>query len=561
MKKLNALMPTLGLSESSLTRHAAIFSRNVVITFLLSLTITIGLTAQEIKSTKVAFTLSKEALKAQKKGKLSFAGAYWNQERTALHNFYVFTNKQGQTFFEEFTVDESGKANAPKTALYTSENLAGYNLETEPAIAGDDGVGNLSGKRFSFIRRPTMAGKPKIMSGAFEDKYFNGLWNGYKFDKGAKTEMDEKFWPAYAYAYQGGIDNKDYTTRKRSAVLRVLTQDRMYIPADGQVVIGGVMASTEPKFLSGRYNLATNQWTNKVETTISPKSIAYNYLSTPEGPMVVVHSAKAKYVLSFDMEGNLRHRTDLSMTGNRYALKPEKIVIKTDGTDYFVIAPKFGKPNVGKDPGFVISKIKDGKEVFAKDFSIQTVMASMVAAPKSKEKLKNSTHLQVEGIEKLSSGDYLVILSNGNNPVTNYFAQLSPQGDLKATYQVDGIPGDGTPTVRAAGKGASHLNTEIIESNGSIYALIRSIPMEFAQGAHEDNFENDYVKITTTVRIDEVLAKCRVVKINPGKKSISKVLDLEGLAVGTIPYSLSASGKLLINARGKKGGYYKLLLD
>ena len=561
MKKLNTAMSQVSLPYSLLTRHTFIFLRNVAMTLLLSLTISTSLSAQDIKTSRVNFTLSKEALKAQKKGKLSYAGAYWNQGRTQLHNFYVYTTKQGDTFFEVFSVDESGKASSPKTALYNTENLAGYNLESEPAITGDDGVGELSGKQFSFIRRPTMAGKPKIISGAFEDKYFNGLWNGYRFDKGPKTEMDEKFWPAYAYAAQGGIDNKDYTTRKRSAVLRVLTQDRMYIPADGQVVIGGVMASAEPTFLSGKYDLATNQWVNKVETSISPKSIAYNYLATQEGPMVVVHSAKAKYVLSFDMEGNLRHRTDLSMTGNRYALKPEKIVIKTDGTDYFVIAPKFGKPNVGKDPGFVISKIKDGKEVFAKDYSIAQVTASLVAAPKSKEKLKNATHLQVEGIEKLSSGDYLVVLSNGNNPVTNYFAQLSAQGELKATYQVDGIPGDGTPTVRAAGKGASHLNTEIIESNGSIYAIIRSIPMEFAQGAHEDNFENDYVKITTTVRIDEVLAKCRIVKINPDKKSISKVLDLEGLAVGTLPYSLSNSGKLLINARGKKGGYYKLLLD
>jgi hypothetical protein len=277
--------------------------------------------------------------------------------------------------------------------------------------------------------------------------------------------------------------------------------------------------------------------------------------------MVVLLSPDNKYVLEFDQDGNLLHRTDLSMTGNQYALRPEMVEIKTDGTDYFVIAPKFDKPNVRKSPGIVISKIKDGKELFGKQYSHKEIMASLVKSPKSKQKLASSSFLKVEGINKLRGGDYFLVLSNYREPVTNYFVHLSAQGDLIKTYQVDGIPGDGKLVLARATNGSTHLDTEIIEKDGIIYAIIRTVPQEEDQGIHISSFENNYIKSTTTVRVDELKAKARLVKIDLKTKKISKHKDLEGLLIGTLPYSITKDGVLLLHSRDKKGNQQLLVVN
>lgn len=548
------------LLSSVLAHNFKTLLRSIIICATVGLLTLLQLSAQELSTSKVAFDFNKEALKAAKKGALMNAGAFWNKDKTLLHNFFIYSIKKQGTFFQEFTVDANGKVTDSKTAAYTHENLQDYDLSAEIAITNDDGVGELSGKEYGFFRRPVTAGYPKLLMGAFEDRYVNAVWNGYKFDKGAKTQLDQKFWPAYSFAYAEGVDNTNYLLRKRFAVGRILTQNRRYIPADGQAIIGGVMASTSPKFISGRYDLASKTWVNKVETDISPKSIAYNYAETDKGVMVVLSSPKLKYVLELDHDGNLLHRTDLSMTGNIYALKPEKIEIKTDGEDYFVIAPKFDKPNVGKQPGFVISKIKAGKEVFGKQHNHAAVMASLVKAPKSKQKLAANAHLKVENINKLQSGDYLVTFSNANDPATNYFVHLSSDGDLIKTYQVDGIPGDGKPVLAKAANGSTHLDTEIIEKDGMLYGLIRTVPQEEDMGIHTSTFENDYIKTTTTVRVDELKAKCRLVKIDLKNQSIAKPVDLEGLLIGTLPYSVTKNGTLLLHSRDKKGSQQLLVV-
>lgn len=545
---------------SALAHNLKTLARSVFMCAVVGLLTLLQLSAQEVSTSTVAFDFNKDALKAAKKGALMSAGSYWNEDKSLLHNFFVYNIKKQGTFFQEFTVDANGKVTDSKTAAYTDKNLENYNLSAEAAITNDDGVGQLSGKEYGFFRRPVTAGYPKLLMGAFEDRYVNAVWNGYRFDKGAKTQLDVKFWPAYSFGYQEGLDNTSYLLRKRFAVGRMLTQNRRYIPADGQAIIGGVMASTSPKFISGRYDLASRTWVNKVETDISPKSIAYNYTETAKGVMVVLSSPKLKYVLEFDHDGNLLNRTDLSMTGNTYALKPEKIEIKTDGEDYFVIAPKFDKPNVGKQPGFVISKIKAGKEVFGKQHSHAAVMASLVKAPKSKQKLAASAHLKVENINKLQNGDYMVTFSNANDPATNYFVHLSTQGDLMKTYQVDGIPGDGKPVLARAANGSTHLDTEIIEKDGMIYAIIRTVPQEEDMGIHTSTFENNYIKTTTTVRVDELKAKARLVKINLQNQSISKPVDLEGLLIGTLPYSITKNGTLLLHSRDKKGSEQLLVV-
>ncbi|RKQ49166.1 hypothetical protein BXY85_0154 [Roseivirga pacifica] len=509
--------------------------------------------AQEIEIKEVDLPLSKEAGKAAKKGELLNAGTYWNSDKTATHNFYVYEDKKEGLKFIEFTVDNSGNVTSTTEEAYNAANLAKYNLVVEPKLTDDKDPNNLAGKEFGFFRKTVLAGNPKLNMGEFENNYVNGLWVGYKFKKGEQTRLEERFWPFVSFAIQDGVDNQHYQTRKTAKLGRTLSGDINYIPMDGKAFIAGLMATSDGEYISGVFDMATQTWDNKVITPMKAP-IGLTYAQTDYGVLNLVSMSSSndsnRAAILMDYQGNVLNKIELPLAQKESQQPGAEMEILEDGEAQFVVGPYYEGGN-RKNIGLVIHKITDKLE-FSKLIAIDQIEASIVEPPKAKDKFKKFYEISIETITKLKDGSYMLSVSSRRDPITTLILHLSSSGDLMTTYMIDGMEGDNNDAVRIIGKSAIHLDSDIIEANGSVYALIRSIPSGLEQGVHTSSDSWGNSVITTTVRIDELMAAGKIAKIDLASKSITQSDMFDNLLVGQQPYIISPDGTLIFNTLNQK---------
>ncbi len=518
--------------------------------------------AQKIETSEIDLPLSKEAQKAAKKGTLLNAGSYWNADRSLQYNFFVYQPKGQGLMYDVITIEtKKGKIKSQKTEAYTAENLSQYDLQASSQLSGE-AAPELAGADFAYFKKTLLAGNPSLIHGQFENRYVNGLWAGYSFDKGEESKLNERFWPFFSFAVEEGVSNSHYLLRRRTTVMRILTGGKNYIPADGKAFVGGLMATSGAnQFLSGIYNLKSQSWDHKVITTLEEGLQPLDYLPTASGGVYcLIHSASSYFVLELDARGEVLRNIPLEIPMNKnYQYTSFRLLEAEEGV--FVVGNHLDKPATGLKAGVCILQVSGDKAAFQQMHDFEQIKASLKAAPKNKAKFKNTAIQQFESIEQLPNGDWLLLYNSGMIPFTNYAMQLSPDGALKQTYQVDPIGDDGKPNDRM-GTGSTHLPTQVLAAGEDVYLLLRTVPQAMDQGIQSSAVTGDNFKITTTVRIDEIRSVGKIVKINPANQSISNVVAPDQTLVGENPAELSASGTVILHTLdSKKKSRSKLLIN
>ncbi|NVK53844.1 MAG: hypothetical protein HWD85_12985 [Flavobacteriaceae bacterium] len=521
--------------------------------------------SQEISANEVDIPLSSNAEKAAQKGQLFNGGSYWNSDMTQLYNFFLYQDKKNGLMFLEVTTDDSGKVISSVEEPYNESSLSQFpNIGAEPMLTDSKAPENLAGKEFGYFQKTVLAGKPKLNIGKFENRYYNDLWAGYKFKKDDQIQLEDKFWPFVSFALQGeGVDNQNYQTRRMNRFLRALDGDTDYIPLEGKAFIAGLMASSDPQYISGVYDMSSKTWDNQVITNMESAPVGITYSQTPYGVLALVSQGTKDdsdlMAIRMDPQGNILKQIRLPFAEGPKKRPTVDVKIMDAGNSQFIIAP-FYPDGLNKKPSIAIYKIEDDL-VFAKQILNTDIEAKLQIPAGSKAKIKDLNVASVENITELSNGDYMVSFANQQAPVSTVILQLSPQGDLKKAYLTEEIEGDNNEPVRLIGKNPIHLPSEIFEVNGTVYALIRSVPAELEQGIHTSREDFGSVLKITTVRMDEVMAEARIFKIDPQSMKISSAYDFDNqLVVGTIPYLTTPSGKLIFKTVDPKKGARKQLI-
>ncbi|TDK43624.1 hypothetical protein [Algoriphagus formosus] len=521
--------------------------------------------SQEISANEVDIPLSPNAEKAAQKGQLFNGGSYWNRDMTQLYNFFLYRDKKNGLMFLEVTTDDSGEVISSIEELYNESSLTQFpNIGAEPMLTDSKVPDNLAGKEFGYFQKTVLAGKPKLNIGKFENRYYNDLWAGYKFKKDDQIQLDDKFWPFVSFALQGeGVDNQNYQTRRMNRFLRALDGDTDYIPLDGKAFIAGLMASSDPQYISGVYDMSSKTWENQVITNMESAPVGITYSQTPYGVLALVSQGTKDdsdlMAIRMDPHGNILKQIRLPFAEGPKKRPTVDVKIMDAGNSQFIIAP-FYPDGLNKKPSIAIYKIEDDL-VFAKQIFNTDIEAKLQIPAGSKAKIKDLNVASVENITQLSNGDYMLSFANQQAPVSTVILQLSPQGDLKKAYLTEEIEGDNNEPVRLIGKNPIHLPSEIFEVNGTVFALIRSVPAELEQGIHTSREDFGSVLKITTVRMDEVMAEARIFKIDPQSMKISSSYDFDDhLVVGTIPYLTTPSGKLIFKTVDPKKGARKQLI-
>ena len=521
--------------------------------------------SQEISANEVDIPLSPNAEKAAQKGQLFNGGSYWNSDMTQLYNFFLYQDKKNGLMFLEVTTDDSGEVISSIEEPYNESSLTQFpNIGAEPMLTDSKVPDNLAGKEFGYFQKTVLAGKPKLNIGKFENRYYNDLWAGYKFKKDDQIQLDDKFWPFVSFALQGeGVDNQNYQTRRMNRFLRALDGNTDYIPLDGKAFIAGLMASSDPQYISGVYDMSSKTWENQVITNMESAPVGITYSQTPYGVLALVSQGTKDdsdlMAIRMDPQGNILKQIRLPFAEGPKKRPTVDVKIMDAGNSQFIIAP-FYPDGLNKKPSIAIYKIEDDL-VFAKQIFNTDIEAKLQIPAGSKAKIKDLNVASVENITQLSNGDYMVSFANQQAPVSTVILQLSPQGDLKKAYLTEEIEGDNNEPVRLIGKNPIHLPSEIFEVNGTVFALIRSVPAELEQGIHTSREDFGSVLKITTVRMDEVMAEARIFKIDPQSMKISSSYDFDDhLVVGTIPYLTTPSGKLIFKTVDPKKGARKQLI-
>ncbi|WP_100629989.1 hypothetical protein [Algoriphagus formosus] len=521
--------------------------------------------SQEISANEVDIPLSPNAEKAAQKGQLFNGGSYWNSDMTQLYNFFLYRDKKNGLMFLEVTTDDSGEVISSIEEPYNESSLTQFpNIGAEPMLTDSKVPDNLAGKEFGYFQKTVLAGKPKLNIGKFENRYYNDLWAGYKFKKDDQIQLDDKFWPFVSFALQGeGVDNQNYQTRRMNRFLRALDGNTDYIPLDGKAFIAGLMASSEPQYISGVYDMSSKTWDNQVITNLESAPVGITYSQTPYGVLALVSQGTKDdsdlMAIRMDPQGNILKQIRLPFAEGPKKRPTVDVKIMDAGNSQFIIAP-FYPDGLNKKPSIAIYKVEDDL-VFAKQIFNTDIEAKLQIPAGSKAKIKDLNVASVENITQLSNGDYMLSFANQQAPVSTVILQLSPQGDLKKAYLTEEIEGDNNEPVRLIGKNPIHLPSEIFEVNGTVFALIRSVPAELEQGIHTSREDFGSVLKITTVRMDEVMAEARIFKIDPQSMKISSSYDFDDhLVVGTIPYLTTPSGKLIFKTVDPKKGARKQLI-
>ncbi|TFV97125.1 hypothetical protein E4S40_00260 [Algoriphagus kandeliae] len=541
--------------------------KKFTLALLLGITGIFSAYSQEITANEVDIPLSPDAQKAAQKGMLFHGGSYWNDDMTQLYNFFLYEDKKNGLMFLEVTTDDSGEVISTAENPYNESNLSQFsNLAAEPMLTGSKVPENLAGKEFGYFQKTVLAGKPKLNIGKFENRYYNNLWAGFKFKKEDQIQLEDKFWPFVSFALQGeGVDNQNYQTRRMNRFLRALDGETDYIPLDGKAFIAGLMATSNPQYISGVYDMSSKTWDNQVTTNMESNPIGITYSQTPYGVLALVSQGTKDdsdlMAIRMDPQGNILKQIRLPFAEGPKKRPTVDVKIMDAGNAQFIIAPYYPE-GLNKKPSIAIYKIEEDL-VFAKQILNSDIEAKLNIPAGSKAKMKDLNVASVENILALSNGDYILSFANQQTPVSTVFLQLSSQGDLKSAYLTEEIEGDNNEPVRLIGKNPIHLPSELLEVNGMVYALIRSVPAELEQGIQASREDFGSVLRITTVRIDEVMAEAKIFKIDPQNQKISSSYDFnDQLIVGTIPYLVTPSGKLIFKTVDpKKGTRRQLILN
>lgn len=538
--------------------------KKITLTLLMGMTGFFFAYSQSITANEADLPLSAEAEKAAKKGALYYGGTFWDESKTQLNHFYLYQDKKNGLMFLEVTTDDEGEVISSVEEKYDASNFSQFsNLEAEPMLTGAKVPANLAGKKFGHFQKTVLAGKPKLNIGAFENRYYNDLWSGFKFKKEDQIQLDDKFWPFVSFAIRNeGVDNQSYQTSRQNRLLKAIEGETEYVPLDGKAFIAGMMATSDPQYISGIYDMATKSWDNQVITPMESAPIGITYAQTSYG-VLALNSQSAKddsnlRAIRMDHEGNILNQIPLPFAEGPNKRPSIDIKIEEAAGSQFVIAPYYAD-GLNKKPSISIYKIEDDL-VFAKQITNAEIESKLQIPADSKVKFKDLNVASVESITPISNGDYLITFANQRTPVSTVILQISSQGDLKTAYLTEEIEGDNNEPVRLIGRNPIHLESDIFEVDGEVYALIRSVPAELEQGIHTSTDDLGYSLKITTVRIDEVMAQGKIFKIDPDNQKISPSYDFEDILVGSVPYLISPSGKLIFNTLDTKKGTRKQLI-
>ncbi|MEL6731184.1 MAG: hypothetical protein AAFP83_08590 [Bacteroidota bacterium] len=537
--------------------------KQILLSLLLICTFS-ALFAQKLSLTEIDMPLSKEASKAAKKGELFNGGTFLSEDGQRQYNFYLFKPKGKDLMYDVITLDvASGQVKSTQTEAYTLKNLSQYNLSAQSELSdGEEGKQNLSGRAFGYMKRPILAGPPTLIKGTFSDKYVNGVWGGYDFDKKGDQKLEERFWPDFSFSVGEGVNNQEHLLRKRTTLGRLLAGNKNYIPMDGKAYVGGLMATSGvDMFLTGIFDMQTMRWDHKVESKLAPGLQHLDYHIDAQGHVHSLLSAEPHFLLvEFDEMGNKVNQLALSIPKSpNYSYTTFKLFDLDDAL--FVIGSHVDKPGTGAKAGLSITQVQDGKEVFHVMHDYESISNALNAAPKNKGKFKPTMRQEVESIHVLPNGDYLILYNNGFMPVHNYAMQLSPSGALKTTYQVDAIENDGSPNNRLE-TGSTHLPTLMLPAkDGTCYLIIRTVPQALDKGVQVSSTRGNSFEVIRTVRIDELYAYGKIVKINPKDQSITNVIAPDQVLAGEVPGELLPNGSLMLHTLDtKKKKRVKLLV-
>ncbi|HAD98725.1 MAG TPA: hypothetical protein DCG19_15035 [Cryomorphaceae bacterium] len=545
----------------------------------LSLLLLLGFThlpAQKLDVSEIEIELSKDARKAQKKRKSTFTdlGVYWNQDRTELYKIFVYQIKDDPKMYELFIFDETGHLKNSETGEFTANALKKYNLQPAGELLSNEGP-DISEQQYGYFRRSTLAGRPTLNIGHFENRYYKGVWYGYRFEEDEDYKLEERFWPDFSFAVQGSSvqNTSSHLLKKRTGLGRILQGERNYIPMDGKVVLGGLMATTEQKtYLTGIYDLQKGIWEVKHENPMESKvnfTGAYLEKDNNQGAYTLLVCEKGYLLLDIGSEGKIRHQTWLPLENTQKNGTPQFWEMQlTDQGGLFLFHPIPGGYTT-KKMDLALFEVKDGKVLNQALIPYDEQKEKLVEAPKTKSSYSRIIGFHVDGLEKLSNGNLLIMAHTSSPVITNLIFQVQPDLSLQNIFMIDAVPHTREKTIEDPFAG--FLPGQLYPAgNNSYYWITRDIPGKLLPGIHTSTSSSGgkggpgsiKTVTTTTLRVDEVYAYFKVVKIDLAEGSISKIFYPEKLlSLGAEPAETSKNNNLFINVLGSKSGqYYNLIL-
>ncbi len=528
--------------------------------------------SQSLDVKQIEIDLSKDAGKAYKKGKLLNLGTYWNEDRTELYRVFAYSDKDETRHLEIFTFNESGEMTKQETKPMTADALSDYNLEVAGNFIENDGP-DISSEQYAYIRRTALAGQPTVNIGHFVDRYYRGVWYGYHFKEDEDYKMEERFWPDYSFVVQGSsVENtSSHLLKKRTALGKVFQGQRNYIPLDGKVVLGGLMATTDQNlYLTGIYDLAKREWAEKHENVIESKILQTGgslEKADQQGAYTLLVCEKGYALLDIGADGKLKHTTWLDLENTQKKGMPENWDLKETGNGGVMLFHTIADGYSTKKMDIALFEVKDGQVLNQSKIAFDQQEEMTVQEPKSGIKLKRITGFMIDDLKALDDGTWAMMAHTHKPDVMNVIFHLNQDLSLKHLFTIDAVPHIMAKASEEAFAG--FLQGELyLARNGKYYWLTRDIPGELLQGIHVDSEttgEGTGVKTTTvtTTRIDEVYAFFKIALIDFNEGSISKAYTSDKLlAVGENPIQLSKNGNVLMNVSGTKSGdFYNLIIQ
>lgn len=534
--------------------------KKIVTLFALSI-YCITLSAQKLELAEVEAKLSKEAAKAQKSGLLLPAGYYWNQDKSSIHQFYVFTpKKSNESYLEVITASEDGKVGSVETLPNQEKSLAKFNLRTLEAVT-EESQKELKGLSVAFLRNPKLAGMPTLITGSFVDRYketlAGSLWVGYKFEKTDEQELSNKFWNFVSFPLGNDVIAKNSYLLGDPGSLRGALQGfgiREYLPLEGKAYVGGLKAvSGSNIFISGILNVKDGTWESVEDIDLGMKlTPGYDnpfYRHENGNTSILLNSGEEYKLLHVDAKGSKISLEKLQnpKSGGKYGGVPSRDLTLV-GNKLFALTATFENIS-GKGIGLSISQLEDGKPTEYWTYTNEDLVSTIVLAPKQKLKVEKMKFFNLQSMKQLNNGDYLVNgFSNydrANSSDRVFLAlQISADGALKATYVLDSIEKNKDQLFNYS---YGNIAPTIKETNNGFFWIERAVLKGEQKGIHTST-HTGYSTITNKAwRIDDTIARGQVAKVNTIDMTLSEVVQV-GKIVGDAIGDLSQSGHLALFA-------------
>lgn len=522
--------------------------------------------SQTIKEKTIKLEYSKEAKKASKKNSLYNAGFFMNENKTRLYKLSSFIQKKtNQEMLEVQIFDQNGKFLNVEVLSLNEENLAKFkfvSFEQKTKEARQ----NLNNLKVSYINNPTLAGKPKLISGTFIPQTTSlGVFSRFKFQKENSVKLEEKFWAQVYYPLGNNlIDRNNYLVQpvpSKKLARAIFTARNSFMPSENKAYVGGLMAVSGSKmFISGIMDLSNSSWVSKYEIKlpypIYPGKLNHVKLNGGETGILIPSKNNFTY-LQVANTGAKKTILPLSIpkTGGQNGVQPSTYLYN-DNNDVICFATTAKGAN-GKDIGIAITKISNEKEEWNITFSNSDLIEKQVLPKKEKIKLKKLKMPFIQHVYKVNQ-EYLIVMeatkntSNGTEKVF-LIVHVSSSGELIGSYPLPSVK-----TIKS-NKLLSSLPVRLIKSGDSFFVIARAEVDGYEKGAYTDvsssSFSQGITKTTTVItnsyRKDLTMTAGYVAKINFNNKTSSNVIHFDDFILGDLPGVLSLDNQLLINTSKK----------